>query len=336
MAANRKLIIFAISIIIDIFIFVQVYNFWLNPVPKDAPMIDIAIEEGSGASTISTQLKEEGIIKNVFWFKVFLKIDGRSSALQAGEFSVAKGASYSRTVDTLTVGSSKGEVTLTIPEGLNLDQIGELVTQSFSITAEEWDDMVGPDSSLENHAFIVQAQKPDRNDLEGYLFPDTYRFFPEATAEEIVRELVDTMELRVETLEGDLPSSWTWHEALTLASIIQREVLFSSEMKNIGDIFLKRLEIGMALQADSTVNYITGNDTPSISLDDRAIDSLYNTYQYPGLPPGPISSPGTGAIDAVLNPTTNSYYFFLTTPEGEVKYANTYDQHLQNKTLHLN
>ena len=150
--------------------------------------------------------------------------------------------------------------------------------------------------------------------------------------------MLDTMADRVGDLGrpiGDA-ATMTTHEILTLASIIEREVRQPSTMKNVADIFLKRLDIGMALQADSTVNYVIEGDSPSITLDQRDnTESPYNTYKYPGLPPGPISAPSANAIDAVLNPTANNYLYFLTTDDGEIYYAETHEEHVRNKVQYL-
>ncbi|PIT86934.1 MAG: endolytic transglycosylase MltG, partial [Candidatus Magasanikbacteria bacterium CG10_big_fil_rev_8_21_14_0_10_43_6] len=230
-----------------------------------------------------------------------------------------------------------GEVTITIPEGYTIAQIGDVVTTQLTISQADWDWLTGMDSTFEAHDIMRLAEKPEHVDLEGYLFPDTYRFFADASVEDVVGRLLDEMEtvlLEVDT--SDWPDELeTYHDVLTLASILEREVQDSDDMAMVADIFLKRLAIGMPLQADSTVNYVTGGDSPAISLDDRDIDSLYNTYRYAGLPPGPISNPGREAISAVLNATSNDYYYFLTTPEGEVIYAVTHDQHVQNKALYL-
>jgi UPF0755 protein len=185
---------------------------------------------------------------------------------------------------------------------------------------------------------VVVAQKPGDVDLEGYLFPDTYRFAYDASAEDIARIMLDNMAEQVNDAgrpNGDA-AEMTIHEILTLASIIEREVRQPSTMKNVADIFLKRLDIGMALQADSTVNYVIEGDSPSITLDQRDnTESPYNTYKYPGLPPGPISAPSANAIDAVLNPTANNYLYFLTTDDGEIYYAETHDEHVRNKAFLL-
>ena len=127
----------------------------------------------------------------------------------------------------------------------------------------------------------------------------------------------------------------TIFEVVSLASIIEREVPNDEDKKMIADIFLKRLNIGMALQSDATINFITGKGMTQPTYDDLKIDSLYNSYLYPGLPPGPISNPGLSSIEAVIYPISNNYYFFLTTKEGEVIYSVDYDEHLRNKAKYL-
>jgi len=106
-------------------------------------------------------------------------------------------------------------------------------------------------------------------------------------------------------------------------------------MKIVSGIFHNRLEIGMPLQSCATVNYITGKDTPAVSAEDLEIDSMYNTYMYAGLTPGPISNPGINSIDAALHPQSNDYLYFLATPQGETIYAKTFDEHVANKTRYL-
>jgi UPF0755 protein len=123
----------------------------------------------------------------------------------------------------------------------------------------------------------------------------------------------------------------TVHEIITLASIIEKEVSNDNDRKLVADIFYKRLEKGIGLQSDATVNYVTGKSTTRPSAQDLAVDSPYNTYKYKGLPPGPISNPGISAILAAIYPTSNPYFYFLTTPDGKVIYSKAYQEHLQAK-----
>jgi UPF0755 protein len=320
-------IVFALGIL-------QMYHFWWQSPSDDAELVAFEVPEGTSLSEVAETLEDLDLISSAFWFKAYTVIGGYTKSIQAGLFEVAPGESYA-TIAELLRDPDQDELSITIPEGYTIAQIGELVMAQFDVTQNEWDVLVGVNSSFESHTLVVLADKPGDVDLEGYLFPDTYRFFASADGEEIVEQLIDTMESRMSIRREASAELTSGHEVLTLASIIQREVMDPDEMAMVADIFLKRLEIGMPLQADSTVNYITGADTPAISLEDRDIDSLYNTYQYAGLPPGPISNPGLDAILATLNPTANGYYYFLTTDEGEVIYATTHDQHVQNKAIYL-
>lgn len=316
----------------------QVNRFWLQQPPKDAEEVAITIEPGVGLSGIAAQLSKEDLIASEFWFKVYAKLAGKSRSLQAGQFFLLSRTSYADLMDAL-IDAKTEEVQITIPEGYTVAQIGEVVTANFDISMDEWERMVGSESPLESHPFVANADKPDNVGLEGYLFPDTYRFFEEATAEEIVTRMLNEMEENVEAIRpeiGEHPGGpETVHEYLTLASILEREVRGSQDMAIVAGLFYNRLEIGMALQADSTVNYVTGKDTPGISLADTKLDSPYNTYVHAGLPPAPISNPGFNALKATAHPATTSYFFFLTDDEGTVYYAETFEEHVVNKNLYL-
>lgn len=173
--------------------------------------------------------------------------------------------------------------------------------------------------------------------VEGYLFPDTYRIYKDATALDILEKMLANFDERVtpEIRQRMHGQRLTLHEGVTLASIIEKEVATSRDRRIVADIFLKRLRAGMALQADSTVNYITGKGMSRATIADTKIDSPYNTYKYRGLPPGPISNPGLDAIRAVAEPTATPYWYFLTTDDGTVIYAKDFDEHKRNRQRYL-
>lgn len=230
------------------------------------------------------------------------------------------------------------EVTLTFPEGMTLAQMGARVQAAIpTITEEDWNAAVGIASPFADDPFVVEAKKPSSVDLEGYLFPDTYRFFATATADDIVQKMLHEMDAKFtpDMRAAAAKAGRSIHDELTLASIVEREVRSDDDRAVVADIFWRRVDTGMALQADSTVNYVTGNTTPSISDADRTIDSPYNTYKYPGLPPGPISNPGLASITAVVTPQANTYWYFLTDADGAVHYAHTNDEQNANKARYL-
>lgn len=314
----------------------QSYRAYSQDPDEDASAVAFAVEEGESLSSVATRLDDDGFIASAFWFKVVAAFSNRSTTIKPGMFMLTPGTNYNEILTVIST-SQSNEVTLTIPEGFTLPQIGELVVANFEVTEAEWAELTGISSPFETHEFVVAAQKPDDVDLEGYLFPDTYRFFADATGEEIVRTLLDTMAERVGEL-GDLggrADEMTTHEMLALASIIEREVRTETSRRNVADIFLKRLDIGMPLQSDATINYIIDGDDPSPTLADLEVESPYNTYKYPGLPPGPISSPGLMAIKAIFEPIANDYYYFLTTDEGDIYFAATHDEHVDNKRRYL-
>lgn len=312
--------------------------FWQDPKTEETSQ-DFVVENGQSFKAVAAQLKDDSIIANAFWFRVMAEFSGQTDDVRAGSFRLTKGENYKTILATLTAGTTEGvDVRVTIPEGYTLKQMGVLLEGKGLVTEADWAVATGLNSPLEADPFVVAAKKPENVDLEGYLFPDTYQFALTASAEDIAQIMLDNMAEHVSDLgiaRGDA-AGMTTHEVLTLASIVEREVRQPSTMKNVADIFLKRLDIGMALQADSTVNYITGGDDPSISLEDRDnTDSPYNTYKYPGLPPGPISAPSENALDAVLNPTHNEYLYFLTNDKGEIYYAETFAEHVRNKERYL-
>jgi UPF0755 protein len=188
----------------------------------------------------------------------------------------------------------------------------------------------------QNYEFLID--KPQSATLEGYLFPDTYRFYKSATPDQVVQKLLDTFgEKVILPLQDQITESkHTIFQIITLASIIEKEVKSDADRRIAAGIFWKRLELGMPLQSDATVNYITGKQALQPTNADLSTDSLYNTYKYPGLPPGPIDNPSFSAIRAVVNPEETSYLYFLTKPDGTTVFSKTYEEHLANKKRYLN
>lgn len=298
------------------------------------------VEEGESASRIAWKLNEEGLISSPFFFRLYARVSGSQDDFKPGTFALAPGMSFSSIVDALTRAESD-EVQVTIPEGFTLKQIGERVRAALPhVTEDEWNVAVGASSPVLANSFFLNQTKPTGVDLEGYLFPDTYRFFADATAVDVVATMVGAMESKLTdalVVEGAraLTSEFGVHEVLTLASIVEREVQSAEDMKYVADIFLSRLEIGMPLQADSTISYYLGKTSAELTTEDLRTDEPFNTYTRAGLPPGPIANPGLNAIEAVLRPTANPYLFFLTTSDGTVIYASTFEEHVANKQRYL-
>ena len=312
-------------------------GWWRSSTEISEQAITVIIEPGESLLEIADSLKQKKLIASKGLFIIVAKIANLTATAKAGEYQFYPKDNYRHLLGLLAEGAEEMNIKVTIPEGFTLKNIGDRLMEFGLTTPVEWQEAVGINSLLLEQEFLIASGLPAGVDLEGYLFPDTYFFTKSATALQIATKMIDTMarSFPIVTSNDSRVQKMTKHEILTLASIIEKEVRTESSMKLVADIFLKRLEIGMALQADSTVNYITGGNSPGVSLADLTIDSLYNTYEYSGLPPGPISNPGLQAINAVINPSQNEYFYFLTSADGEIYFAETHEEHVLNKQRYL-
>lgn len=339
-----RLLFFFIGIVALVFVVLTgsfVWDgFFLLP-DKDAEEFSVEIPAGASVKAIAKVLEEKEVITSRLFFKVYVKLVGAQAELQAGEFLLKKKMSLRAVVQKLKRAEVQ-ETQVTIPEGYSIDQIGKVITLAFpNIHESDWKEMVG-DAKKVNVEGVSQGI-PVGQSLEGYLFPDTYRFRNDASAKTIVETMLLTLTRRLAENQIVIPdqkdllmsNGMTFHEVITLASIVEREVRSPEDMAHVAGIFLTRLKIGMALQADSTVNYVTGKKDASVSLEDSRVESAYNTYKHLGLPQGPISNPGMNAIKAVLEPKDSVDLYFLTTAEGKVIYAKTFGEHVTNKGKYL-
>ncbi|PJA46381.1 endolytic transglycosylase MltG [Candidatus Uhrbacteria bacterium CG_4_9_14_3_um_filter_36_7] len=307
-------------------------SYFLNSI-SETKEIAFLIEEGQSAKWISQNLEDQGIIGNHLWFDFYVWLSKSEKDFQPGVFTLRPGMSYANLVREMTLIELQ-EVSITIPEGFTLEQIGKRLEEKELVTMDEWSVAVSEDY---RNLFSFLKSQPELSNLEGYLFPDTYRFLKEVSAQEIIVKMLTnfgnklTPDLRIEIEK----QGHTIHEVITLASIIEREVRTDEDRAMVSDLFWRRLSAGMPLQADSTVNYITQKNTPSISYEDAGIDSAWNTYKYTGLPPGPIANPGIASIEAAIFPEPNVYWYFLTDASGQVYYARTNQEQNENKSKYL-
>ncbi len=247
------------------------------------------------------------------------------------------------------------EYTIRIPEGWTMRTISQYLEGEGRFQSEEIleaagfpqvdyrqeKDLPAPYDFSSEYSFL--KDKPEYYGLEGYLFPDTYRLYASSTAIDVLRRLLDNFD---EKLTPELRAAITdqkrsIYDVVTLASIVEKEAPISyagndnRDARIIAGIFLNRLKIGQALQSDATLSYIFSDNKVAHSGAELEVDSPYNTYKYRGLPPGPICNPGILAIEAAIHPLATDYYYFLTTEDGRVVYARTYEEHLRNKARYL-
>ncbi|MFA5188067.1 MAG: endolytic transglycosylase MltG [Patescibacteria group bacterium] len=310
------------------------------------------ISQGEGVHQISRDLKTAGLIDNSFIFETYLWAIKGGNKILAGEHTINASWSIRHLVNALISGSDlENERVITILEGWNLRDIANYFVKIGVITeSDELYGLVGypgvdytnnytlpnPTDFSADYEFL--AEKPKNLSIEGYLFPDTYRVFKNAKLEDIIKKMLDNFDHKITSaMAGQIESQGKkLYDILTLASIIEKEAKTLEDKKRVAGVYYNRLEIGMALQADPTVNYITEKQTDRPSSEDLQTDNLYNTYKYPGLPPGPICNPGLDSIMAAIYPEKNDYYYFINTPDGKMIFAKTFAEHKLNREKYFN
>lgn len=301
----------------------------------------VEIEAGDGVNQISLKLKDAGVIRSAYFFEVYAWIEGIGSSLKAGTYAVSPHKSTSEIARMLAAGeTSPNERVIRIVEGWSNREIATYLADkgvadrdAFLVAASATDSR----RVLPDRTFAFLADKPAVATLEGYLFPDTYRIFQDATVEDLIGKMLDGFGTRVDAalLDAIRAKGKTVHEAVTVASLLEKEVRTEEDRRMVADLIGRRIAAGIPLQLDSTVNYLTGKNDPTPSLDDLAVESPYNTYKVSGLPPGPIGNPSIASIRAALDPLPNDYFYYLTAPGGKTIFSKTLEEHNANKAKHL-
>jgi UPF0755 protein len=283
----------------------------------------VVVSPGESSASIAHQLEASGVIKDQALFLAALRLRGQAARLQAGEYRFTERASTFDVIDRLVDGDIF-YLAVTIPEGLTLFETAELLSSKGLGTAEEYLGI------FESGALVADVD-PDAPNLEGYLFPETYRLPRNPEPEEVARALVagfvnvfDQGRLEKARNRGGV------RQVVTLASVVEKETGLAAERPLIASVFWNRLERGIPLQSDPTVIYglkRQGRFDGNLSRRDLEAEDAYNTYAKRGLPPGPIASPGKDAIDAVLEPADSRYLYFVSRNDGSHQFSATLDEH---------
>ena len=321
-------------------------NSALKPVDsKSKEEISVQVPIGSGITTISQILEDRGVIKDAHVFKYYVKFKNESDFM-AGDYVLTPSMTLEQIIDSLKTGKVMQEaaVKIAIPEGIQLREIAGIIANHTKSSTQE------VMKKLNDHEFIdsLMSQYPNllteeiydakvRYPLEGYLFPATYSFSQtNPSVENIVTTMLDKTESVIEEYTMQIEEKkMSVHQLLTLASLIEEEATEKVDRKQIASVFYNRMNTGMPLQTDPTVLYAKGEHKDRVYYKDLEIDDPYNTYQYPGLTPGPIANAGVTSIEAALNPAETDYFYFLATPEGEVLFSKTLAEHEEKRAEHL-
>jgi len=280
--------------------------------PNGTPQ-EFVVKRGETASQIAVALQRAGLVRSALAFKYVLYDSGRESTLQSGTYTVSP-ALTPRDIAQLFGKAPGDQVALRIIEGWRLSEIAAAVAKAFpKITAAE----LSAAAVVGTRNNTVLAGLDPKTPLEGFLFPDTYFLRPDATAVQIVGLLLDTFERRVGPTLRSAASERkvTIYDMVKLASIVEREAKDRKESPTIAGVYQNRLDIGMKLDADPTIQYALGA-WRELSLDDLKLDSPYNTYRVAGLPPTPIANPGQAALEAAARPAKTSYFYFVAKNDG--------------------
>ncbi len=312
--------------------FLHVRNAIYNDFGATGTVKEFVVASGENVKNISEQLKDEKIISSSFAFQSYVWLKNAGTKIQAGEYEIPLGENIPYVVDLLTEGKVKdNSVQITIPEGYSSQLIVERISNfKFQISNKDLLNIINiPNTVLRSKYWFLEKDKDgEPKSLEGYLFPDTYKFHEDADAEDVIGKMLDNFENKIEPLKSQiLGSEMTLHKIVTLASIVEKEVASQEDMKIVAGLFLHRLRIKMLLQSDATINFVTQKGNPSPLYSDLEVDSPYNTYKYGGLPPGPICNPGFNAIEAVLNPIDTDYLYFLTPVDRPTVFSRTLAEH---------
>lgn len=306
------------------------YNWAISPISDDDHQVRVVVRPGDTAASIANALHEHDLIRSRLAFGIYTQLTGTRSKLQAGGYVLSANQSVASIVEHMTTGKTD-EFEITIPPGLTLDELREY----FKTAGFSEDEVDIAFNGMYSHPLL--ASRPAGASLEGYIYPETYRMHADQSLDTLFMRTIDQMNKVLEEkkyLEEFAKKNLSIHQAVTLASIVQKEVKDPQDQKQVAQVFLKRLEIGMPLGSDVTYMYAAKQmgvtATPSL-------ESPYNTRKYGGLPPGPIANMNPSALDAVAFPAPGDYLYFVAgdgADEGKTFFAHTQEQHEANIAAH--
>ncbi len=282
----------------------------------------VVVRRGMGVREIADLLASEEIIPSANQFLLLSRLLGLEGRLQAGKYALETGSRPLEVARRLSRGGVVSQM-VTIPEGLSIRQTAALLTEESGVDAERF-------LALANDAETARQYGITGESLEGYLFPDTYGLYWSMPAREVIEVMVGRF---LQVYDADMARrarqlGLSRHEVITLASLIEEEARMDEERPLISAVYHNRLKARMLLQCDPTVIYALGGKTTPLTRDDLLVDSPYNTYRHPGLPPGPISSPGRASILAALSPAGVDYLYFVANGDGSHHFSHTSREHI--------
>lgn len=324
-------------------------NFGNAPVDsRNSQTVTVEIREGMGARAIARQLKEAGLLRSPLGFVARVVLTGKRGSLRAGRYAFSPRETGAAMLERLVRGETLPEdVSVTFPEGFTLKQIAARLEAKAITDADAFRGAALADRF--RHEFDVLQNAPADATLEGYLFPDTYRLKRGTAAEDVIRRMLRRFAEQYEAAVSEVaqeeaqgqggarpPAATSVHAIVTMASIIEREVVTPDDRRLVAGILWKRDAAGMGLDADATIRYALNKWDGRLTVEDLRADSRYNTRRYRGLPPGPIGNPGRGSLQAALEPQPSEFLYYLSASDNQrTIFSKTLEEHSVAKRQHL-
>lgn len=290
-------------------------NGFRAPDADNTEKISFVVEPGQTVRSIGKELKDAGLIKDPTVFFIYTRQAGIDTDIQAGSYVLSPSMNLNEIVDALQSGSI--DIWVRIPEGARAEEVAEILEQQLPTYDSSWD--------------VILKQN------EGRLFPDTYLIAKDATITDVMNTINNNFIARLDSI-GLSPDNPNLERILTIASLIEREAKLPEDRALVAGVIENRLDEGMPLQIDASAQYAVGkpgNWWKTPTPNDLKVDSPYNTYANPGLPPGPIASPGLASIEAAANPKSSTYLFYVNDENGKLHFTETFEAHNDNIEKHL-
>ncbi|HEX8618235.1 MAG TPA: endolytic transglycosylase MltG [Thermoanaerobaculia bacterium] len=291
----------------------------------DEPKTRVEVRRGQRTATILKQMQKEGVLRDQWIPLVYMQLLRRNDSLKAGVYEFDKPLSAVEVVDKLVSGQVSLK-SITIREGLDRFAIAKIFAAEDLGTEEQWE-------KVTSEADLIRDIAPDAQSLEGYLFPDTYKFDPGTTADTIVKAMVANFRRHWGGELATITTGLDPHQTVTLASIVETEARLPQERPIVASVYMNRVRLRMLLGADPTVIYamkLAGRWNGNIRKADLQMESPYNTYKTPGLPPGPIANPGLASLRAAAAPAKTPYLYFVARNDGSHVFATNNAEHNRN------
>ncbi len=328
----KKSIKLALMILIAILVVIigtsSILSFLNRPMNRDDNTYKIVtIEEGSSTAQIADTLQEEEIIDGTTSYKILSKLWRYDGKYKSGQYSLSPSMSKSDIAKTIISGISAGTM-VTIPEGYTINEVADTLAEQGLVDRDDFIETLHSDVFDAQFPFLQDAQKGN-NHLEGYLTPETYSIPKDATSEEIITMMLSQFDsiFTEEDKKKAEELGYTPNEIVIIASLIEREAQVDEDRATIASVIYNRLDKGMKLQIDATIQYVLGGHKETVTIADTKMDSPYNTYLNDGLPPGPICSPGRESIEAALNPEKTDYLYYVVSEklDGTHNFSTNYE-----------